>query len=145
MISRASGKCVIKILSGLHGHGTSASPFANGAPTECRHFTNSPSAPSCSHTASPIRVIMRMFTTTYGESEICTPMCEIGDPTGPIENAITYNVRPFMQPANSPSIFTRSSAGAIQLFVGPASASFSQQMNVRSSTRATSFGSERHK
>jgi len=36
----------------------------------------------------------------------------------------------------------RISAGAIQLFVGPASCSCSEQMNVRSSTRATSLGSE---
>jgi hypothetical protein len=35
------------------------------------------------------------------------------------------------------------SAGAIQLFVGPASASSTEQMNVRSSTRATSVGSVR--
>lgn len=34
------------------------------------------------------------------------------------------------------------SAGFIQLFVGPASSSRSEQMNVRSSTRATSLGSE---
>ncbi len=34
------------------------------------------------------------------------------------------------------------SAGAIQLLVGPASASSTEQMKVRSSTRATSDGSE---
>ena len=34
------------------------------------------------------------------------------------------------------------SAGSIQLFVGPASASLTEQMNVLSSTRATSSGSE---
>ena len=72
-------------------------------------------------------------------------MCEIGEPTGPMENAITYIVRPFIQPSNSPSIFARISAGAVQLLVGPASASFSQQINVRSSTRATSLGSERQR
>ena len=35
------------------------------------------------------------------------------------------------------------SAGSIQLFVGPASSLVLEQMNVRSSTRATSLGSER--
>ena len=35
------------------------------------------------------------------------------------------------------------SAGAIQLLVGPASASSTEQMKVRSSTRATSDGSVR--
>lgn len=34
------------------------------------------------------------------------------------------------------------SEGAFQWFVGPASSSFSEQMKVRSSTRATSEGSE---
>ena len=36
------------------------------------------------------------------------------------------------------------SAGAIQLFVAPASRSSTEQMNVRSSTRATSLGSDAH-
>ena len=36
------------------------------------------------------------------------------------------------------------SAGSIQLLVGPASASSTEQMKVRSSTRATSVGSEAH-
>lgn len=37
---------------------------------------------------------------------------------------------------------SRISPGAFQWFVGPASSSFSEQMKVRSSTRATSVGSE---
>ena len=37
---------------------------------------------------------------------------------------------------------SRISAGAIQLLVGPASSSLSEQMKVRPSTRATSLGSE---
>ena len=36
------------------------------------------------------------------------------------------------------------SSGAIQLLVGPASFSSTEQMKVRSSTRATSLGSEAH-
>ena len=48
-----------------------------------------------------------------------------------------------MLPANfSPSSF-RISPGSRQWLVGPASSSDSEQMNVRSSTRATSLGSER--
>src|SRR3954447_6320444 len=39
-ISRVSGKCTMYLLSGLHGHGTSASPAARGAPTECTHGTH---------------------------------------------------------------------------------------------------------
>ena len=70
-------------------------------------------------------------------------MWEISDPMGPIEKGTTYIVRPFMQPLNRPSSSSRISAGARQLLVGPASCSRSVQMNVRSSTRATSFGEER--
>ena len=76
-------------------------------------------------------------------------MCEMCEPSGPIENGTTYIVRPRMQPANSggvPSAWpvcskARISAGAIQLLVGPASSFSSLQMKVRSSTRATSLGS----
>src|SRR3954447_18246911 len=70
-------------------------------------------------------------------------MCEIGDPSGPIEKGTTYIVRPRMQPAKSLSSASRISEGSRQLFVGPASSSRSEQMNVRSSTRATSDGLER--
>ncbi len=76
-------------------------------------------------------------------------MCAIGEPRGPIENGTTYIVRPRMQPSKSagvpsawPSCSTRRiSAGAIQWLVGPASSGCSEQMKVRSSTRATSLGS----
>jgi hypothetical protein len=47
-----------------------------------------------------------------------------------------------MQPSNKLSSFARISEGATQLLVGPASSLSSEQMNVRLSTRATSFGSE---
>ena len=58
-----------------------------------------------------------------------TPMCEMSEPSGPIENGTTYIVRPFMQPLNSagvPSAWpvcssARISAGAFQWLVGPAS------------------------
>ena len=63
-------------------------------------------------------------------------------PSGPMENGITYMVRPRMHPSNSPRSVPRISSGAIQLLVGPASSSRSEQMNVRSSTRATSLGSD---
>ena len=91
----------------------------------------------------PIRVITRMEAATYGESVISTPSWEIGEPSGPMQNGTTYMVRPAMLPANSSANVARISAGAIQLLVGPASSSRSEQMKVRSSTRATSEGSER--
>jgi hypothetical protein len=70
-------------------------------------------------------------------------MCAIGEPSGPIEKGTTYIVRPCIEPRNSSSSTSRISAGSRQLLVGPASCSCSEQMNVRSSTRATSPGSER--
>ena len=90
-----------------------------------------------------MRVMSFMLTTTYGLSESSMPMCAIGLPSGPIENGTTYIVRPRMQPSNRPFSVRRISAGATQLLVGPASSRDSLQMNVRSSTRATSDGSER--
>src|SRR4029453_8998677 len=70
-------------------------------------------------------------------------MWAMRDPRGPIENGTTYNVRPCMAPVNRLVSSRRISAGSCQLLVGPASTSRSEQMNVRSSTRATSGGSDR--
>ena len=127
----------------LHGQGTSAWPGCSGAPTECTARTKNPLVPSASRTAAPIRVITRIEAATYGESVISTPSWDMGEPSGPMQNGTTYMVRPAMVPANSPAKVACISAGATQLLVGPASSSFSEQMNVRSSTRATSEGSER--
>ena len=105
------------LLSPLHGHGTSACPSASGAPSECRHGTKAP-VPSVSRTSEPVRVITPMLTTTYGESVIWTPMCAMGDPTGPMLNGITYIVRPFIEPAKRPSSFAFISSGSYQLLLG---------------------------
>src|SRR3954470_3143762 len=128
-------------LVSLHGQGTSCSPGSSGAPTECTAGTKNPSAPMASSAAFPIRVITFIEITTYGESVISTPSAEIFDPSGPMQNGTTYIVRPLMHPSNSGGRVSRISAGAFQLLVGPASSSFSEQMNVRLSTRATSDGS----
>ena len=129
---------------GLHGHGTSACPGASGAPTECTHRTNDPLSSIAASAAVPIRVMIRIETTTYGESVISTPSWEISPPSGPMQNGTTYMTRPRMQPSKISANVLRISSGAIQLLVGPASCSRSEQMNVRSSTRATSPGSEAH-
>ena len=50
-----------------------------------------------------------------------------------------------MQPSNNGCRVWRISSGAIQLLVGPAFSLCSEQMKVRSSTRATSEGSEQAK
>src|SRR5258708_21161218 len=58
-------------------------------------------------------------------------------------NGITYIVRPRMQPPNKLWSVSFISLGCTQLLVGPASVLLREQMKVRSSTRATSLGSER--
>ncbi len=90
-----------------------------------------------------MRVMIFMFTATYAESVICTPSWAMSEPSGPMLNGTTYIVRPAMHPANRPSRMPFISSGSIQLFVGPASSLRREQMNVRSSTRATSLGSDR--
>jgi hypothetical protein len=69
-------------------------------------------------------------------------MWAMSEPSGPMENGTTYMVRPDMEPLKRPCSFWRMSAGSHQLLVGPASISLAEQMKVRSSTRATSPGSE---
>src|SRR5690606_16719931 len=138
------GKCEMYLVL-LHGQGTSCWPSARGAPTECTALTKKPSSPSSSRTGCPMRVMVRMDTATYAESVISTPIADSGEPRGPMQKGTTYMVRPFIEPRNSPlspEKISRISAGAFQWLVGPASSSFSEQMNVRSSTRATSVGSE---
>src|SRR6188474_3667948 len=126
----------------LQGQGTSFWPGANGTPTECTAGTNSPLSPSTSRTLRPMRVMSFMYTATYGESESSMPMCAMGEPSGPMLNGTTYIVRPRMQPLKSAFSVSRMSFGSTQLLVGPASASVAEQMKVRSSTRATSDGSD---
>ena len=133
------------LLSASHGQETSACPGSSGAPTECRHGTKSPSSPKTSNTAFPMRVMIRILTTTYGESVSSMPMWEIGEPSGPMLNGTTYIVRPFIAPLKSPFSVDFISFGSHQLLVGPASASSFEQINVRSSTRATSAGSDQAK
>src|SRR5277367_6828914 len=67
----------------------------------------------------------------------------MGEPTGPIEYGNTYIVRPRIEPRKSVLSFFRITYGSSQLFVGPALSLEREQINVRSSTRATSFGAER--
>jgi hypothetical protein len=59
--------------------------------------------------------MIRIDTATYAESVSCTPMCAIGEPSGPIENGTTYIVRPAMAPVYSSRISARISAGSRQL------------------------------
>lgn len=56
-------------------------------------MTKSPS-PRASRTGVPIRVMMRMLATTYGESVSSMPIFDRGEPRGPMLNGVTYMVRP---------------------------------------------------
>ena len=86
-------------LSGLHGHITSFLPRASGIPTEWTHGTTRFSPLSISaKTFSPIRAMIRMLTTTYGESVNWTPIRASGESTGPMLNGSTYIVRPCIAP-----------------------------------------------
>ncbi len=87
--------------------------------------------------------MIRIETTTYGLSVISTPYMGSSASSGPMQNGMTYIVRPRIDPRYSSVIVRFISAGSIQLLVGPASASSTEQMKVRSSTRATSVGSVR--
>src|SRR6185437_3729782 len=142
-ISRLSGKCTM-YFSLLQGQGTSFCPGASGTPTLCIQGTTRFTSLSISrNTFSPMRVMMRMLTTTYAESVSCTPICDAGESIGPIQNGKTYIVRPRMQPSNRPFSLRRIENGSSQLLVGPAPSFEKELIKVRSSTRATSLASER--
>src|SRR5579885_3654721 len=130
-------------VSALQGQATSFCPGARGAPTECKHGTKLPLYPRALTTSLPMRVIMRMLTTTYGESVISIPMCESGEPIGPMLKGTTYIVLPRMDPSNNRLRVAFICSGSIQLLFGPASVCLVVQTNVLSSTRATSDASER--
>src|SRR3954452_11733799 len=130
--------------SGLQGHGTSGCPGASGAPTLCMHGTTRCTLRSMILSAgSPIRAIVRMLTTTYGESVSCTAIRDIGESIVPMLKASTYIVRPAIAPANISRSRVRIWNGFSQLLVGPASSFDNEQTKVRDSTLATSLGSER--
>ena len=84
-------------------------------------------------------------TATYSESVIWTPNFGSGASRGPMQKAMTYIVRPDIAPRYCSVMTVFISRGSIQLFVGPASSRDWEQMNVLSSTRATSSGSETHR
>ena len=127
----------------LHGHSTSSWPGSSGAPTECRAGTNSASVAHRGQHVRPHTGHDLHGDDDVLESVICTPNIGCGALSGPMQNGITYMVRPRMHPRYSSVMVRFISTGSTQLLVGPASAGSAEQMNVRSSTRATSVGSVR--
>ena len=73
---------------------------------------------------------------------ISTPSIGLAAPSGPMQYGMTYMVRPRIEPRNRSVSSAFMSPGSIQLLVGPQSSGLCEQMKVRSSTRATSEGSE---
>src|SRR5213596_3993139 len=105
------------LTSAFVGHAESCPPGSTGAPTECTQGTNSPLSPRHSRAGWPMRVTIRIDTATYAESVSCTPISDLSEPSGPIENGTTYIVRPRIEPVNSSPSVSRISAGARQLLV----------------------------
>src|SRR5258708_20374342 len=114
-----------------HGHATSGCPGCRGAPTECRHRTKSAPVSSVFHTGVPERVMICMETATYSESVIWTPNLGSAAASGPMQNAITYMVRPAIAPRYSSVITVFMSMGSIQFFVRPPPLEFLDQMQLR--------------
>src|SRR5699024_3515640 len=131
-------------LVSFEGQATSSSPASRGEPTECSAGTKKAFVSAILFkTSVPIRAMTRMDSTTYGLSVISTPNLGYLASSGPMTNGTTYIVRPRMAPSNASLRMDFISAGSFQLLVKPASSSFSEQINVRDSTRATSAGSEK--
>ena len=69
----------------LHGHATSSSPGASGAPTLCTPATKAASSPNSGRTFAPMRVMMCIETTTYGESVSSMPSSGDSASSGPMQ------------------------------------------------------------
>src|SRR5712664_1493764 len=110
------------------------------SPSECNPGTNSLDAPSRSIATLPIRDMIRMLATTYGLSVASTPTLLIGELTGPITYGTTYTDRPRLAPSSSAPTLCSTAPGSIQLCVVPASSFSGEQMYVKCSVLATSFG-----
>ena len=124
---------------------TSCWPGSSGAPTECRQGTkSSPAGPSNSgSTAAPIRVMICIDATTYSESVISTPSIGVSA----VERAHAERDDVHRPAAHAPAV----QLGHRSPSSPPARTSCwwrrrrtpsTEQMKVRSSTRATSSGSD---
>ena len=118
-------------------------PSVSGIPTECTQGTNSPSSPSTSsaglahpgHDPHRDRDVGRV-------GQLHADFGDRRSRAGPSRRAPRTSCGRPWSPRRSRSASRASPLGSRQLLVGPASSSFSEQMKVRSSTRATSPGSE---
>ena len=129
----------------LHGHGTSFWPGASGAPTECMQGTTRLSSLSISaktgsadarHDAHVDHHVRRI-----GELHADLRHRRADRPHA--ERQHVHGAAAHASRRKAPSASGASRYGSSQLLVGPAPSFESEQMKVRSSTRATSLGSER--
>ena len=102
------------VLVGLHGHGTSASPGASGAPTLCMHGTR---AARCDdlpqHGQADARHDLHAHHDVWRVREL-RAMRDIGESIAPMLKASTYIVRPAIAPANIARRRARISNGLTQ-------------------------------
>ncbi len=130
--------------SSLHGHGTSFWPASSGAPTECRQGTYFASVPIFASTSAPVRAMIRIERDDVRRvGDLDAEHRLLGGQRAHAERHDVHACGRFIEPRYSSVIRAFISAGSIQLLVGPASASSTEQMKVRCSTRATSDGSVR--
>ena len=116
-------------------------PRRSGAPTECRHGTHSPS-PSTSSAPWPMRVMMRMFDGDVGG--VGELHADVGDRRAERAHAERHDVhRAALHRSRCRARSSRraSRRGRASCCSGRRRPRASEQMNVRSSTRATSPGS----
>ena len=98
-------------LVGLHGQATSFCP-ARAARPRVHARNEAPRRRARRAPCRPMRVMIRMLTATYGMSDSSTPMCAIGEPSGPMLNGTTYIVRPRIAPLNSARVYRSAAARA---------------------------------
>ena len=116
---RGSGRCTSA--RGCRARRRPAAPAPSGMPTECRQRHEVAVAQRVEHRA-PMRVMIRMLTTTYGESVISTPIWAMGEPIGPMLNGIdVHRAAPHASRRRAAEHPHFISSGSIQLLVGPAS------------------------
>ena len=113
--------------TGSQGHGRRWPGFS-GAPTECRQGTKEPVSPDFGSGDLPIRVMIRMSQRHRAESEIWTPILQMGESSGPMAKGMTYIVRPCIHPLKIAVSFCLISMGSAQLLVGPASSLVLEQI-----------------
>ena len=126
----------------LHGHGTSFWPGASGAPTVCMHGTTRLSSLSISrkHGSADARHDPHVDDDVRRVGQLHADLRHRRADRPHAERQHVHRAAAHAAVEQAPSACGASRTGSSQLFVGPAPSFESEQMKVRSSTRATSLG-----